>query len=203
MAHKTFISYKFSEAKGVRDRIIHALGDDATYYKGETSDSPDLTDLKTETIKKKLSEMIYDTSVTIVVLSPNMRNSEWMDWEIEYSLKRITRNDRTSQTNGVVGVVMKYGGSYDWFIKHDYNCHQNPIVMYEMEKVHDIIRKNHFNSKEPVWHCDKCRTYDRLMGSYISFVSEDEFIDNASDYIDNAYEKSKQEDMFNITRTRK
>ena len=44
MAHKTFISYKYSEAQNLRDRIIKALGDDASYYKGETSDSPDLTD---------------------------------------------------------------------------------------------------------------------------------------------------------------
>lgn len=42
MAHKTFISYKYSEARGLRDRIIASLGDDATYYRGETSDSPDL-----------------------------------------------------------------------------------------------------------------------------------------------------------------
>ena len=36
MAHKTFISYKWSEAQSLRDKIIKALGDDATYYKGET-----------------------------------------------------------------------------------------------------------------------------------------------------------------------
>lgn len=43
MAHKTFISYKYSEAQDLRDRIIEAMGDDASYYMGETSDSPDLT----------------------------------------------------------------------------------------------------------------------------------------------------------------
>ena len=37
MAHKTFISYKYSESQDLRDRIIDALGEDATYYKGETS----------------------------------------------------------------------------------------------------------------------------------------------------------------------
>ena len=51
MAHKTFISYKYSEAQKLRDDIINALGDDAMYYKGETSDSPDLTDTSTEKIK--------------------------------------------------------------------------------------------------------------------------------------------------------
>ena len=94
MAHKTFISYKYSEARGLRDRIIDALGDDASYYKGETSDSPDLTDTSTENIKKNLRDMMYDTSVTIVILSPNMKQSKWIDWEIEYCLKDNTRKNK-------------------------------------------------------------------------------------------------------------
>ncbi len=117
MAHKTFISYKYSEARELRDKIIEALGDDANYYKGETSDSPDLTDTSTENIKKNLKDMMYDTSVTIVIISPNMKKSEWIDWEIEYCLKNITRKNRTSHTNGVVGVIMKHNGGYSWF-KH-------------------------------------------------------------------------------------
>ena len=75
MAHKTFISYKWSEAQKLRDDIITALGKDATYYKGETSESPDLTDTSTENIKKNLKDMMYDTSVTIVIISPNMKKS--------------------------------------------------------------------------------------------------------------------------------
>lgn len=43
MAHKTFISYKYSESRFYRDQILDALGDDAVFYKGETSDSPNLT----------------------------------------------------------------------------------------------------------------------------------------------------------------
>ena len=91
----------------LRNDIIDALGEDATYYKGETSESPDLTDTSTENIKKNLKDMMYDTSVTIVILSPNMKESKWIDWEIEYCLKDITRKDRTSHTNGVVAVIMK------------------------------------------------------------------------------------------------
>ena len=112
MAHKTFISYKYSESQELRDRIIEALGDDATYYKGETSDSPDLTDTTTDNIKKNLRDMMYDTSVTIVILSPNMKQSKWIDWEIEYCLKKIPRKERVSQTNGVVAVISKINGSY-------------------------------------------------------------------------------------------
>lgn len=65
MAHKTFISYKYSEAQELRNDIINALGKNACYYKGETSDSPDLSDTSTENIKKNLRDMMYDTSVTI------------------------------------------------------------------------------------------------------------------------------------------
>lgn len=42
MAHKTFISYKYSESQELRDRIIQAMGSDAAYYTGETSESPDI-----------------------------------------------------------------------------------------------------------------------------------------------------------------
>lgn len=99
MANKTFISYKYSESKELRDRIVEALGDNVKYYQGETSESPDMSDRTTDYIKERLKDMIYSTSVTIVVISPNMKSSNWIDWEIEYSLKQIKRNDRTSRTN--------------------------------------------------------------------------------------------------------
>ena len=101
MAHKTFISYKYSESRELRDRIIQAMGSDAAYYTGETSESPDMSDFKTATIRRKLADMIYATSVTIVIISPHMKESNWIDWEIEYSLTQTTRNDRTSRINAV------------------------------------------------------------------------------------------------------
>lgn len=175
MAHKTFISYKYSEATDLRDKIIEALGDDATYYKGETSESPEVTDTSTENIKKNLKDMMYDTSVTIVILSPQMTKSKWIDWEIEYCLKSITRKNRTSHTNGVVGIVMKVDGDYSWFKKAGINCHGSSTASYEMSKVFNIISANHFNSNPEQWHCDKCKTYNWLNGSYIAFVEEDDF----------------------------
>ena len=92
MARKTFISYKYSEAQDLRDEILESLGEDATYYQGETSESPDLTDTSTENIKEDLKDMMYNTSVTIVIISPNIKQSKWIDWELEYCLKRISRS---------------------------------------------------------------------------------------------------------------
>ncbi len=193
MAHKTFISYKWSETQKLRDDIIDALGDDATYYKGETSESPDLTDTSTENIKKNLKDMMYDTSVTIVIISPNIKKSKWIDWEIEYCLKNITRKDRTSHTNGVVGVIMKYNGGYGWFKttteKND-GCHSSS---YREDLVYDIINNNRFNQNPKKYSCDICKTVNSLTGSYIAYVEEETFLSNPTKYINNAYDKSEND----------
>ena len=193
MAHKTFISYKYSEAQNLRDRIIEALGKDAAYYQGETSDSPDLTDTSTENIKKNLTDMMYGTSVTILIISPNMKDSKWIDWEIEYCLKNTTRKDRTSHTNGIVGVIMKVNGNYDWFkysTDKDDGC---SVWNYRLEKVHNIIKNNRGNQSPKKYSCPNCKCIDALTGSYIAFVEEDTFIDNPQKYINNAYDKSEND----------
>ena len=203
MAHKTFISYKYSEAQGLRDRIIDALGDDAMYYRGETSDSPDLSDTSTQNIKRVLCDMMYETSVTIVIISPHMKESKWIDWEIEYCLKNITRKDRTSHTNGVVGVIMKCYGGYDWFINHFYNCHGTSVVNYKNAYLYPIIYHNHFNSNPPQWHCELCKSYDWLNGSYIEYVEEESFLANPQLYINNAYNKSENDgEGYDLTKQR-
>jgi len=198
MARKTFISYKYSEAQKLRDDILSALGDDAQYYQGETSDSPDLTDTTTENIRKNLRDMIYDTTVTIVIISPNMTKSQWINWEIEYSLKEITRSDKTSKTNGIVGVIMKYNGGYNWIetkTKYADGCDSRTI---DHTKLYNIINNNRFNLKNPVYVCDKCETVDRLTGSYISLVNEDIFLSDPNKYVENAFEKSKDIKSFTI-----
>ncbi|XID95608.1 TIR domain-containing protein [Paenibacillaceae bacterium WGS1546] len=203
MAHKTFISYKYSEACDLRDSILDSLGEDAVFYKGETSDSPDLTDTSTENIKKCLTDMMYDTSVTIVIISPNMKESEWIDWEIEYSLKNITRKGRTSHTNGVVGVIMKYNGAYDWFKYSQNNSDGCSSFYYHDHKVYDIINNNRFNQNPKVYSCDTCKTVSALSGSYIAFVEEETFLSNPQKYIDDAYDKSEDNASgYDLVKTR-
>lgn len=201
MARKTFIAYKYSEAQGLRDKIIEALGEDAMYYRGETADSPDLTDTSTENIKKCLRDMIYGTSVTIVVISPNLKNSKWVDWEIEYSLKEITRNDRVSRTNGIVGVVMKSDGDCDWLISHKTNTDGCSSRNIDSTKLYGIINDNRFNlDTDNKYACPICKTFDQLHGSYISLIEEDDFLNDPEKYIENAYAKSTSIVNYNITK---
>jgi len=202
LARKTFISYKYSEAKSLRDEIIDKLGDDSRYYNGETSDSPDLTDDATETIKGKLKDMMVDTSVTIVIVSPNMTESDWIDWEIEYTLSEYQRKGKTSKTNGVVGVVMEVNGDCSWLFTNKKNSDGCSSRTIDSSKLFDIIKSNRYNQEPKVYSCDKCKTVNALTGSYFSLISQKKFLDNPTKYIENAYDKSQNKDSYDITKIR-
>lgn len=198
MARKTFISYKYSESQQLRDKIIESLGDDAQYYNGETSDSPDVSDRKTETIKERLKDMIYDTSVMIVIFSPNMLLSEWISWEISYALKSIKRNVKTSKPNRIIAVIKKENGNYMWLkevTKRNCGC---VVTAYNSWKIPEIIKENRYNLKNKEYSCDECKTYDWWNDSYISIVEEDEFLENISYYIEKTFEKNS--DNYNLKR---
>ena len=137
--------------------------------------------------------MMYNTSVTIVIISPNIKQSKWIDWEIEYSLKCITRKERTSHRNGVVGVIQKVNGGYDWFRYKNQHPDGHVTTDYYSYKVYDIINNNRCNQTPKVYHCKECKSIDALTGSYISFVDEDTFLSNIDKYIDNAYDKSEND----------
>ncbi len=188
MAHKIFISYKYSdvvEYKGnnnLRDKIIAKLGDDAKFYKGENGYSRDVSSYTADYIKRYLKDIMYDTSVTIVILSPNMKQSKWIEWEIEYSLKSITRADRTSHPNGIIAVVQKLDGwdGYSWLRNFNYNWNTYLLP--------DIICRN-MNNKKNYW------AY-YLSNNYIDIVTEEDFLSNPSKYIEDAYQKSKNIDSY-------
>ncbi len=200
MTHKTFISYKYSEARDLRDAILEALGGDAIYYQGETADSPDLTDNATSTIKQNLSNMMYGTSVTIVVLSPKMMRSKWINWEIEYCLKEITRKDRTSKTNGLVGVVQAVNGDYSWLVRSESRADGCQVRYIKSHVLYPIIYENRFNLHGKAYSCSHCKTYDRLSASYFSILDENEFLANPSIVIENAFEKSEKSHEFKLVK---
>jgi len=201
MARKTFISYKYSESQKLRDDILKVMGDDASYYQGETADSPDQTDNETNTIKENLKDMMFNTSVTIVIISPNMTDSKWIDWEIEYTLKEMKRGETTSRTNGIVGVIAKHNGAYDWLVNYterEDGCSSSRS--FKSSLLYEIINENRFNEKEEKYSCEECKTYNQLSSSYISLIDEDKFLRDHDKYIENAYEKSQNINEYKIVK---
>ena len=112
MGHKIFVSYKYADAdvknltwwgnSTVRDYVTefqNKLSAEDDINKGEEDDE-DLSGLSEEVIWEKLKNRIYDSSVTVVFISPNMRESgkadrdQWTPWEISYSLKEISRKQK-------------------------------------------------------------------------------------------------------------
>ena len=87
MGHKIFVSYKYADAdvknltwwgnSTVRDYVTefqNKLSAEDDINKGEEDDE-DLSGLSEEVIWEKLKNRIYDSSVTVVFISPNMRES--------------------------------------------------------------------------------------------------------------------------------
>lgn len=194
MARKTFISYKYSDVvaghtNNLRDRIITKLGDGARFYRGENGYTKDLSSYSAGYIKETLKNMIWDTSVTIVILSPNMKLSDWMNWELSYSLTIVGRDGRHSLTNGVVAVVQKQpnyyiGDGYSWF--------RDWYGNWDVNKTFEIIRNNQNNRKSYV--------SGNWSPNYIDIVSEDTFIRNPDKYIEEAYNKSQNLDYYNVSK---
>ena len=74
---------------------------------------------------------------------------------------------------------------------------------YHGEKVFDIINNNRFNQDPIVYSCNTCKTVNSLTGSYIAYVTEEDFLTDPTTYIDNAYEKSENDASgYNLVKSR-
>lgn len=192
MARKTFISYKYSDVvegktNNLRDRIIAKFGDDVKFYRGEDGYTKDLSSYSASYIKETLKKMIRDTSVTILILSPNMKQSQWMNRELSYSLSEIERNGRTSHSNGVVAVIQKqptYGilDGYSWLKMWNGS--------WDISKTFELVRLNQNNKKFYAPYS--------LSDNYIDIITEDMFLRDPFKYIEEAYNKSQNIDNYNL-----
>ena len=189
--HKVFVSYKYADnnvkslyrggtyfyQSTVRDYVTifeeKAKNSNIAIYKGE-SDGEDLSHLSDETIWSKLKNRIYDSSVTIVFISPNMKipyladKEQWIPMEVAFSLREQSRAGRTSYSNSLLYVILPdLNGSYN------YKLYMNQF---------EIIKKNECNG-------------------YAEIVNWDNFINNPSYYIEMANARKMKVASYLICKT--
>ena len=191
MGRNVFVSYKYSDAKETREIIRSVLGEEGHYYRGEkgfvalqNADS---------TIKEYLKDMIFNTSVTLVIISPQVRHSDWVDWEIRYSLRQTQRGGVTSYRNGILCVVQN---NLEWSGRYSTNWASDNYGNYRKSVFPEAIIEN----LQTTFHsnCYYSDPFDRLLYSqyqqkkkdYCVIVGETEFKRNPSKYIEEAYSRA-------------
>ena len=204
MGHKVFVSYKYSDYVNMtvkyRDILMDSLKEEGSIYKGEDGYSDDLSSRKADSIKEILKPMIHDSTVTIVLISENIIQSKWVDWEIHYSLMDVTRKEEgRSRMNGVIGVLLpNESSSYDYYRRLD-QC-QN--IVYNIDSIPKMIVNNRYNiniisNYKGTSPCGE--TFNSDYGSYISIYTWDDFINNLDNKIEIAFNKSRSlRDQYNI-----
>lgn len=228
---KIFISYKFGDKHvqqhdlydhndwllemndgnylTARDYVTHLMEKVLIDHTNKAEkDDEDLSCLSEETIQQKLYDRIYDSTVTIVLLSKKMKNSkeekhQWIPREIFYSLREQSREDRTSYTNGILAIALPdENGSYDHAVIHQ-DC---GVTSWQTNSFFKIIGSNMFNRlphKKNHKFCDSCSSYHNHGEdhSYIHPVKWDDFVKDHNKYIDLVLELKDRLEEFDLIKT--
>ena len=201
MGRKIFISYKYSDSSVKRlspyqeatardyvDILQEKLERDGIHINKGEKDNESLAQFKDETIQTKLSDKIFDSSVTIVLLSPNMKewwNSEseqWIPWEIAYSIKNKKRSLSSSKRNAILLVVLPdLSGCYSYVNKEGFYFN---------------IIKNNRNNLQHSYPAKKLK--NGCSNSYMLKCNWDNFISNVNGWINAAVEIKENADKYAI-----
>lgn len=225
MGRKIFISYKYNDnnvkmlntkydttVRNYVDELETYLKKDSEHiYKGE-QDGEDLSHLSEETIGRKLRDRIHDSSLTIVLISPNMKEylkeekKQWIPREISYSLQERSRMNsngdrRVSKTNAVIAIALPdKNGSYEYYIQGN-KCCKSGCRTLKTNTLFNILSNNMFNNKNSIKReCETGSTLYSGESSYIKSVKWIDFIDSIEDYIQVAYEIRDNISEYEITK---
>jgi hypothetical protein len=229
MPRKVFVSYKYADssvyklryipytsvpyiqkttARDYVNELVTILGKENHIYKGE-QDGQSLADFRDSTIESKLRDKIYDSSITIVLISKNMKDSfrpekdQWIPWEISYSLKEISRKGRVSKSNAIFCIALP-----DENNSYNYCLNQNLAVLriedFDFSNSFKILEKNTNNRNK--YYSNNINdillpNLQNINNSYIFCVRWEEFIKNSQFYFEKAEENKRDINYFNMTKT--
>ncbi len=186
MANNIFVSYKYSDwhvaplsgiarptARDYVDALQKHLAAEDHIYMGE-DDGESMATLNDATIGSKLGDKIFYSSITIVLISKNMKltytaeRDQWIPWEISYSLKEQKRQGKNSKTNAMLAVVLpdEYG-SYEYFITDNPACNSTTL---KTETLFQILHENMFNIKDQETDTRECNGKKIFNGKNHSYI---------------------------------
>lgn len=227
MARKIFVSYKYADEQvpdlNMHDKITSMLGTvelkrntrvrdfvdllqekiGADHINLGEKDGESLAEFSDENIETSLKDKIFHSSVTIVMISkgmvsPNVEYDQWIPWEISYSMRSVPRENKTSQMNAVLGIVLPDRENfYDWYYTHNPACNS---VTNHTEKLFEILRKNMFNAKNPEQtHCNGS-TISHGEHSFIKTVKWSDFMNgnNFDSYINKSIEIRDNKEAYTL-----
>ena len=223
MSYKIFVSYKYrdtsvyplksyvdeilspTKVRDYVDKLEKFFDKTNNIYKGE-SDDEDLSNLSDDEIWEKLKPRIFDSSITIVLISPKMKEqhrterSQWIPWEIAYSLRETTRGDRTSHSNAILAVVLPDRNNEYFYYSYPQNCYRGcSCTLYQTQSLFSILQKNMFNQRYPKRKfCEESKNIFNGDCSYISSVNWGDFIISPMYYIDHAVQIKEHIDEYDI-----
>lgn len=99
MGRKVFVSYTHRLDQGATDDFREIFSDERDVFIDRSS-REDIGELEAETIKKRLSALINDSTVTVVLIGKETGGRSWVDWEIYHSLRKRVGKTR----NGLLGI---------------------------------------------------------------------------------------------------
>lgn len=224
MGHKIFVSYKYYDdnvrkitrnfqnkdtARDYVDELARYISDTSDHiYKGE-EDGDDLSHLSKSVIWEMLKNRIYDSSLTIILISAGMKDAkpdkeQWIHWEISYSLKEPSRKNKngdsvTSKSNALLAVILPdRDGSYAYYT-YEKTCCAQGCRLLKTDHLFEIMKENMFNLKNPnTSNCSDGSVVYYGESSYIKSVKWDDFVKTPETYIKNAYEIQENIDAYNI-----
>lgn len=236
MGKKIFVSYKYSDsqvqdlniyedvkdffgnvlrkkvvttARHYVDKIDELLELGDHIFKGE-DDNEDMGTLEDATIGSKLGDKIFDSTVTIVLVSKGMEETysaekdQWIPWEVSYSLKEQSREGGRSKTNAILALVLPDTlGNYDYYIV-DNSCPYCKCRTLKTDFLFQILRDNMFNIKKPVFTECENHTGSKPYQGYSSFIHSVKWTDfhfNPNKYIDIALAIRQNIADYNLTKT--
>lgn len=226
MGRKVFVSYKYGDtqvqdlnvyenwfgqnvkiqtkARHYVNKLADILDNEDHIFKGE-NDGQSLADFSDDYIASALRNKIYDSSITIVLVSKGMKTyqaekDQWMPWEIAYSLREYTRGGRTSLSNGILAIVLPdEWGSYEYYITQDTVCNCRSL---NTPFLFNILKDNMFNIKSPnTKFCSDGSMIYYGDSSYIQSVKWEHFVLNPNFYLDKAIEIRNNKEAYYINKT--